>query len=408
MSKAETVLADWMDAPETRAVTGALAQAGCAVRFVGGCVRDTLLGRPIADIDIATDAPPNAVMNALRGAGLKAIPTGIDHGTVTAVAAGKSFEITTLRRDVETDGRYATVQFTDDWDADAARRDFTMNAISLETDGSIHDPFGGRADLVAGRVRFVGVAQDRIVEDVLRLLRFFRFYAHYGAPPPDTVALAACRSLAPQLSTLSGERVRAELMKLLQAPNPMPALGLMRDADIFPHFLPEAVNLPVLERLVAIERQTGIAIDLMRRLAALLRGGPTSMAKVADRLRLSNAERDYLGIIATETVAPELDAVERRHLIHRLGAAASRELVLLCWARNNDDAGWQSLLDLAAGWSPKALPLSGDDVLARGVARGPAVGAALSAVEHWWVEGNFTADRAACLARLDVEISRVS
>ncbi len=405
MTSPDTVLAGWMDEPETRAVVTALEGAGHTVRFVGGCVRDTVLGRPIGDIDMATDAVPKSVIDALQAAGIRAIPTGFDHGTITAVAGSKSFEITTLRVDVETDGRRATVQFTDDWEADAARRDLTMNAISLGPDGAIHDPFDGRSDLAAGRVRFVGDAHDRIVEDVLRLLRFFRFYAHYGTPPPDTAALEACRMLAPCLPKISGERVRAELMKLLQAPDPLPALRLMRDADIFVHFLPEATDFAAIERLVVIEGRTGVPLDPMRRLMALLAGGLAKLSAVADRLRLSNAESGYLSAYATISVSPELDARARRRLIYRLGPAEFRELVLLCWARAEGDAGWAALLDFADGWSPKSFPITGSDVLERGVAGGPAVGTVLRAVEVWWVDGGFVADRDACLARLDTEIS---
>jgi poly(A) polymerase len=393
-----------MDEPETRAVTEALARAGCAVRFVGGCVRDTLLGRPITDIDIATDALPDKVVDAVRAAGLKAVPTGLAHGTITAVADGKSFEITTLRCDVETDGRHATVRFTDDWDADAARRDLTMNAISVETTGMVHDPFGGRADVIAGRVRFVGAAYDRIVEDLLRLLRYFRFYAHYGAAPPDEEALAACRTLAPKLQNLSAERVRAELMKLLQALDPRPSLRLMRDAGVFAHFLPEATNLEVIERLVEIEDQVGICVDPMRRLMALLDGDASVVSQVADRLQLSNVERDYLMTLTGEVVSPDLDPTARRHLIYRLGVTAFCELVLLQWAGAKDGPGWRELLDWANGWSPKKFPVTGGDVLARGVPSGPAVGAALRAVEVWWINGAFVADRNACLARLDTEV----
>src|SRR5215510_13136350 len=219
----------WMIAAETVAVMAALSSAGGEARFVGGCVRDALLGRPVTDVDIATHEPPERVMNLLSRAGIKAVPTGIKHGTVTAVIGRKHFEITTLRRDVETYGRHARVEYTNDWAADAARRDFTMNALFCSLDGTIYDPFGGLADLREHRVRFVGDAEARIREDVLRLLRFFRFYAHYGAPPPDAAALAACRALAPLLPTLSGERVCGETLKLLLAPEPASVFATMRD-----------------------------------------------------------------------------------------------------------------------------------------------------------------------------------
>src|SRR5215468_4177027 len=243
----------WMIAAETVAVMAALAAAGGEARFVGGCVRDALLGRKVSDIDIATHEPPERVMNLLSRAGIKAIPTGIKHGTVTAVVGVRHFEITTLRRDVETYGRHARVEYTDDWAADAARRDFTMNALFCSADGTIYDPFGGLADLRAQRVRFVGDPAERIREDVLRLLRFFRFHAHYGKPPPDPPALAACRDLAHLLPTLSGERVCAETLKLLSAPQPADVVDLMRESGVLAHFLPEATGIDRMRALVAAE-----------------------------------------------------------------------------------------------------------------------------------------------------------
>lgn len=395
-----------MNEPETCAVVMALEGAGHAIRFVGGCVRDTLLDRPIADIDMATDAVPESVVDALQAAGLRAIPTGVEHGTITAVTGRRSFEVTTLRLDAETDGRRAKVQFTDDWEADAARRDLTMNAMSLGTDGTLHDPFGGRADLMAGRIRFVGDAHDRIVEDVLRLLRFFRFYAHYGTPPPDVAALEACRVLAPRLPSLSGERVRRELMKLLGAPDPLTAVHLMLDAGIFDHFLPEAENVTRLERLVVVERQAGVAINSIRRLSALLAADTESMSAVADRLRLSNADRGYLTTIAAETFSLSLDETARRRLIYRLGAAVFREIVLFGWAGDANEKEWRNLFALAETWTHKVFPVAGNDVLERGIARGPAVGEILRTIEMWWIDGGFTATRAACLAHLDQEIEK--
>ncbi|MBX6323955.1 MAG: CCA tRNA nucleotidyltransferase, partial [Rhodospirillaceae bacterium] len=241
-----------MTAPATRAVLAAVTADGAEARFVGGCVRDALLSRPVGDVDIATPEPPERVLALLARAGIKAIPTGIDHGTVTAVKDGTPFEITTLRRDVETYGRRAKVAFSDSWREDAARRDFTMNALSCTPDGRVFDYFGGLADLEARRVRFVGDAATRIREDVLRLLRFFRFYAHYGSPPPDGEALAACRELAPLLPTLSAERVRAEVLRLLAAPDPCPALALMRDNGILDRVLPAAAGLDRLRGLVIL------------------------------------------------------------------------------------------------------------------------------------------------------------
>lgn len=406
----EPVRADWMETSETRAVVGALQSAGHRVRFVGGCVRDTLVSRKVEDIDIATDAPPDAVVEALEAAGLRAVPTGIAHGTVTGVSGGRGFEITTLRRDVETDGRHAKVAFTDDWEADAARRDLTINAMSVEPDGTLHDPFGGRADLRAGRVRFVGAAQDRIVEDNLRLLRYFRFYAHFGTPPADEAALKACRSLAPRLKTLSAERVRSEIMKLFAAENPVPAIALMREAGVVAHILPDATNLEALERLLTIEGDNGISAKPERRLMALLTPDADGLERLADGLRLSNAERDYLTTFERERgdVRPAAGVAGWRHAIYRLGAEAFRECVLIGWAKDGGDAPWADLLVFADGWSAKRFPLTGADILSRGIEPEKAVGEILSSIETWWIDGGFVADRASCLARLDDEIDRAS
>ncbi|MEX2616081.1 MAG: CCA tRNA nucleotidyltransferase [Alphaproteobacteria bacterium] len=396
----------WMRAPETLAVMKVLHDGGAAARFVGGCVRDALLHRPIRDIDIATDAPPERVMSLMREAGYAAVPTGVAHGTVTAVIGGVAFEVTTLRHDVETDGRHATVAFTGDWEADAARRDLTMNALSLEADGTLHDPFGGRADLLAGRVRFVGDPVLRITEDVLRLLRFFRFQAHYGKMPPDDAALAACRNMAPMLKTLSAERVRAELLKLLDAPDPVATLTLMRDLGVLAHFLPEASNIDRLTRLLRIEAIMAPA-DPLRRLAALLRVGLEGVKAIAGRLRLSNAERDYLAMSVRLDIVPPLDPAARRRYLYRFGVSVFRERVLLGWADAPDpvDADWRDLLAAAEDWRPVVFPLTGKDVLARDVPRGPDIGALLTAVEDWWIAGDFQADRQACLTRLDQEIA---
>jgi poly(A) polymerase len=394
----------WMEAPETRAVLDALGAGAAAVRFVGGCVRDAVAGRAISDIDLATDAPPERVVELLEAAGLKAVPTGIDHGTVTAVSAGRPYEVTTLRHDVETDGRHAVVAFTDDWEADAARRDFTMNALSLESDGLLHDPFGGVADLRAGRVRFVGDPNRRIGEDVLRLLRFFRFYAHYGSPPPDPDSLAACREMAHLLPRLSAERVRVELLKLLAAPDPASVVRLMRDEGVLEHFLAQATAIDRLARLVAAEAGLGLN-DPPRRLAALLRVSADTARHLAQGLRLSNEERDRLVAIAEPEmpVTPDMNGPARRRALYRLGAATWTDLALVAWADGRaapDDAGWRGLVATADGWERPEFPLTGRDVKRFGVAEGAAVGELLRSVESWWIDGDFAAGRKTCLDRL--------
>jgi poly(A) polymerase len=392
---------DWLTAPATRAVVDALTRDGGQARFVGGCVRDAWLGRAVKDIDLATPDPPDAVMQRLQRAGIRAIPTGIEHGTVTAVVDGRHFEITTLRHDVETFGRHARVAFTDDWDADAARRDFTMNALSADPDGTLHDPFGGIDDLEAGRVRFVGDAEARIREDVLRLLRFFRFQAWYGTGEPDKPAIEACARLAPLLPTLSGERVAAEILRLLMAPDPASAMALMRDRGVLQPILPELTDIERLRLLVLIEDETENR-DAIRRLAALLPRETAAALAVAQRLKLSNADRDRLAAIASpaNTIASTSDERAQRKALHRLGAALFRDLVLLGWAEHPGAAKrHRELLAAADAWVPAALPVKGQDLLALGVAPGPEVGRLLAEIERWWEEGDYRATREDCLSK---------
>jgi poly(A) polymerase len=402
-----------MAAPETKAVLAALTAAGQEVRFVGGCVRDAVAKRPVEDVDLATADSPETVMELLQAAGIKVVPTGLAHGTVTAVVGGRTFEITTLRVDVETFGRRARVAFTGDWVADAKRRDFTINALSCTPGGRVYDPFDGLSDLAHGRIRFVGRARERIEEDVLRLLRFFRFYATYGRPPPDKDALAACRALAHRLPELSGERVREELFRILLAPDPAGAMLLMRGERVLPHALPEAGDVGVLRAISwlaarALPADT-VAPDPIRRLAALLDGDSETAERVADRLKLSNRERVRLvALMEPLALGPGADAAARERLLRRLGSGLFRDAVLLAWARElalaphmpaERTQGWRDLL-AAAGEAPKLFPLKGRDALALGIAPGPRVGALLAAVEGWWEDGGCTADRQACLEKL--------
>lgn len=394
----------WMTAPETRRVLDALAAGNADARFVGGCVRDAWLGRPVKDIDIATHATPERVMDLLRAAGVKAIPTGIAHGTVTAVVGTGHYEITTLRRDVETFGRHARVAFTDDWREDAARRDLTMNALSCAPDGRLFDPFGGLADLAAGRVRFVGDPRQRIAEDVLRLLRFFRFHAHYGHGDPDAEALAAVAELAPRLPALSGERVQGELFRLLSAPDPAAPWRLMLGAGVLEHLLPAATDPERLDRLVAVDRALGDRPDSLLRLAAALPRDRAAALAVAERLKLSNADRDRLDCAAEppHPVSAGDDPVLRRHALYRLGDAGRyRDLIRLAAADAPGPApaaAIRAALDEAVLLDGLRFPIAGRDLLALGVPRGPRVGAILAAVEGWWVARDFRPDRDACLA----------
>ncbi len=405
----------WITAPETVAVVEALAADGAEVRFVGGCVRNAVLQRPVEDIDIATPEPPERVIALLEKAGIKAVPTGIKHGTVTAFIGDAHVEITTLRIDVETDGRRAKVAFTDDWTTDAARRDFTINALSCTPGGDIYDPMGGLDDLGRGRVRFVGDAEKRIEEDVLRLLRFFRMYAVYGRPPPDTEALAACRALAPKLSGLSGERVREEMLRILMAPAAADTVVLMQGEGVLEHVLPEAGNVGRLRMLTWLEtgaiKVDSVTPDPLRRLAGLLDVDAAKAQSVAARLRLSNQETDRLVSMAAAPyqVTPEMDERSRRRALHRAGADVVRDLVLLAWAgelaatprrRAERTRAWLDTLAAADAWTPVEFPLKGRDVTALGVPAGPRVGALLGAVEAWWEDGDYRADRKACLGKL--------
>ncbi len=405
----------WMRAPETLAVFDALRAAGGEARFVGGCVRDALLHRPVRDIDIACHLTPERVTAALEAAGVHAIPTGIVHGTVTAVVNRVHFEITTLRRDLETDGRRARVAFTDDWTADAARRDFTINALFCGLDGAIHDPFGGLEDLYAGRVRFVGDARTRCEEDLLRVLRFFRFLAHYGRPPIDPDAVAACRALAPRLTELSGERIRHELFLVLLAPDPATAVLLMRDTGPLAAILPEAGPVGRLRLLSWLETTAlgidGVDPDSVRRLAALLDADRAGALAVADRLRLSNRQRGRLAALAEipGDLHPDLPPRDLRRRLYRWGGETARDRLLLAWAGAMAEAPragpgvnarWTALLEAALAWTPTDFPLRGRDALDLGVPRGPRVGELLRAVADWWEAEDFRPDRTACLDRL--------
>lgn len=406
----------WMTSPQTRLVLDALRAGGHEVRFIGGCVRDAVLKRHIRDIDIALPATPQAVTALLRAAGIRVVPTGIDHGTVTAVVGATPFEITSLRIDVETFGRHARVAYTDDWLADAARRDFTINAMSCSPDGDIYDYFRGLDDLGQGRVRFVGDPAARIAEDVLRLLRFFRFYAHYGREPPDAAALAACRAAAAGLSTLSGERVRVEIFRTLMANDPADAFALMRDGEVLDHVLPEAGGVERLRMLSWLDskalRLHSVAPDPVRRLAALLApSAETAEAEaIAARLRLSNAQALRLRCMLAPAalLRPEGDAADLRRALYHLGAEAVRDRLLLAWAGElaaapavrGRNGGWVERLGLVDAWEPPRFPLRGRDALAIGVARGPEIGRLLDAVESWWEENDFAPDHAACLATL--------
>ena len=417
-----------MTAKPTHQLIAALTGDGAEIRFVGGCVRDALLERKSTDIDIGTPDPPQRVMALLSHAHIdvRAVPRGIEHGTVIAVHDDNRYEITTLRRDERTYGRHANVAFTADWEADAARRDFTINAMSATPapDDMLYDYFKGREDLKAGRVRFVGDPARRIAEDHLRILRFFRFHAWYGKGEPDAKALDACRAEVHNLRNLSGERVQAEMRKLfeasdlspeavemlalLAAPTPLPAVREMRNTGVLYEVLPEAPKTKRLGRLVGIEHRLGEA-DPIRRLAVLIDGSNNAKA-VADRWRLSSADSARLAALveSAEALRFDLDLPAQDRLLYRLGPTLFRDLVLLAWAtemKGESEAAWRAMLDRAENWEAPEFPLAGADVLARGIEVGPEVGRLLRAVEDWWIEQDSWPGRELTLERLDALIT---
>src|ERR1700760_241401 len=386
----------WMTAPETLAVFAALGEA----RFVGGAVRNALLGAAVVDIDIAVPMPPGEATARLAAKNIKVIETGIDHGTVTAVAGSHAFEITSLRRDVETDGRHAVVQFTDDWAEDAARRDFTINAMYASADGEIFDYATGVEDLIAGRVRFMGDPAIRIAEDTLRVLRLFRFHAWYGKGEVDADGLRAAAAAKDNLKTLSGERIAKEMLRLLEAGNPLPVLRVMAATGILSALLPGALNLPRLERLVQIEADNLYPRDAVLRLAALLPDADIAHA-VADALKLSNAQRTRLEQALAGEPLPHLAAPEARALLYRIGAARFRRKVMLaCAAERLSMPGWRMLLNMAAHWQRPRFPLTGADVMQAGVTQGPEVGRGRARGKEWGIGTDFAADEGACRDRL--------
>jgi poly(A) polymerase len=389
---AELPPAEWTARPELANLVSALGEGN--VRWVGGAVRDTLLGHPVSDIDAATPLLPGEVIDRLEAAGIRTIPTGIDHGTVTALLKGGNVEITTLRKDVSTDGRRATVAFSDDWREDAARRDFTINALYADpATREVFDYFGGVDDLNAGRVRFIGDARERIREDYLRILRYFRFQARFGSAI-DAPSDAACAELAPGLKGLSRERVGWELLNLLGLPEPAPTVARMRALGVLPVVLPEAGKREIgsLAALIEAEHAHAVERDPIRRLAALLPAVPPVAEAVAARLRLSRSQRGRLSCAAARDTR---DAENPRTLAYRIGTACAVDRLLLTGA---DPAP-------LAGWEPPSLPLKGGEIVARGIAAGPDVARILRAVEAEWVREGFP-DRARVEQMLETALAR--
>ncbi len=378
-------------------------------RFVGGAVRNTLLGVPVADVDIAVPMPPEEALARLRAKNIKVVETGLDHGTVTAVAGTHAFEVTSLRRDVQTDGRHALVAFTDDWAEDAARRDFTINALYATADGEIFDYATGVEDLIAGRVRFMGDARARIAEDYLRVLRLFRFHAWYGKGEIDAEGLRAAALAKEKLKTLSAERIAKELLRLLEAAHPVPVLRVMAATGILSLLLPGALQLARLEKLAQLEAENLFPGDAVLRLAALLPDGASAANGAADALRLSNAMRDRLGnALGGEKVGAQISAAEARRRLYRIGAASFKDKVMLQWAGapQNAAGAWRMLLEMADNWQRPRFVLTGRDVMQAGIPQGPDVGRILAQVEDWWVEGDFAASEGALRDRLKMAVDQ--
>lgn len=375
-----------------------------SARFVGGCVRNALLCEPVSDIDIATQLTPDRVTRAMHAAGIAVHPTGIEHGTLTVVADHQPCEVTTLRRDVETDGRRAVVAFTEDWAEDARRRDFRLNALYAEADGTLHDPTGGGLDdIAARRIVFVGDPETRIREDYLRILRFYRFNAWYGRGAPDAEGLAACAKLKAGLDGISVERIWMETKKLFAATDPAPALAAMWDSGVLGALFPESTGVQLLAGLLRLEQDKGVAIDPLLRFLSLFWKDETAIAAVGRRLRMSNEERARLGHAARfdAPLRADTNSAEVRRILYRHGRAAVHDHTLLAWAKEwPDGAGWAGIAAQAAAFVPPVMPVSGDDVLAAGVAAGPAVGAAMRKLEAAWIDSDFTADRETLLRLL--------
>jgi poly(A) polymerase len=402
--------APWLSEAPLADLLAVLDRDGEEARVVGGAVRNALLGEPHGDIDVATTALPQEVVRRVTDAGFKPVPTGVEHGTITVVAAGQPFEVTTLREDVETFGRHAKVAFGRDWRRDAERRDFTINALSAARDGTVHDYVGGIADIAARRVRFIGDAATRIAEDYLRILRFFRFHAAYGDGAPDPTGVAACIAGRAGLERLSRERIRMETLKLLAARHPVPALAMMTETGLLEQVLGGVPLLASFANMIKLEAALGLAADVVRRLGALAVSVVEDADRLRERLRLANREYELLASMADSWwhVSSEWSEESARVLLYRLGPERFTDRVLLAWTRAPQgaaDQGWRALATLPLRWSVPSFPLRAAHFMARGVPKGPRLGAALAAAEQAWVAAGFPRDKAVVAAIADSVVS---
>ncbi|TIQ21583.1 MAG: CCA tRNA nucleotidyltransferase [Mesorhizobium sp.] len=405
--------ADWLGERHLQRLLAALADGGEEARVAGGAVRNALIGQPVADVDIATTTVPDETIRRAEAAGFKAVPTGIEHGTITIVAGGKPFEVTTLRADIETDGRRAKVSFGRDWKADADRRDFTINALYAEADGTIIDLVGGIADIEARRLRFIGDPEARIREDYLRILRFFRFFAWYGDGRPDAEGLKACARLKQGLSQLSVERVWSELKKLLSAPDPSRALLWMRQASVLTSVLPESEKwgIDAIHALTKAEKDLGWTPDPLLRLEAIMPPDAARMKTLAERLRFSVSDasrlRQWALTAPVESKTTEAELAKRLYRGDRQGIVDRLRLSLAsprARAVVDNDAlleagGFSRLLAFAGKWKKPDFPLKGADLTRLGALPGPKLGATLKNLENEWIESGFALDRGALIER---------
>ena len=388
----------WLNDGGLPRLLAVLDRDGEEARAVGGAVRNALLAMPVGEVDVATTAVPEEVVRRVTAAGFKAVPTGIEHGTVTVVIDSVPFEVTTLRRDVETDGRHAKVAFGRDWKIDAERRDFTINALSASRDGAVFDHAGGLGDLAQRRVRFIGEPKKRIEEDYLRVLRFFRFHAAYGEGALDADGLAACIAARAGLAQLSRERVRMEFVKLLVAPRARVVLEAMADAGLLGLLLAGVPNGTHLAAMVAIEHALAMPADAMRRLAALAVLVAEDAERLWQKLRLSNAEHAQLAAMAEgwRRISPALSEHQQQALLYRLGTNVFADQAMLGWARSGagaDDKNWHALATLPQRWTAPIFPIKAADLMARGVEKGPRLGTALAAAEKAWVAAGFPSQK---------------
>jgi poly(A) polymerase len=410
----------WLIAPETKIIISALTSEGAEIRFVGGCVRDSFSKESAfknldIDIDIATPETPETIARLLKSAGIKVYKTGIKYGTVSAHIKDMKFEITTLRRDIKAYGRHPNVVFTNDWITDAKRRDFTFNAMSVSPEGDVYDIFDGISDLSYGRVRFIGIAEERLNEDILRILRFFRFFGLYGKSPADTEALMACKKYSKELSNLPGERIWNEMSKILLTPKPGEIAELMSNAGIFEYILPEARNIKRISMLGWLEtriyNKLTIKPDALRRLAALIVTNDKGAENLSKRWRLSN--QNSLRLV--KMAAPKLDInlnindIDLNRALHKFGSKMISDLALLAWseeltntsqqAKRKSDS-WEAILEKCEIWKDVKFPLNGKDVIALGIEEGPRVGKILNSVRNLWEKSGFIDGRKVCLKNL--------